>query len=283
MDLIDRLNLALKYIEDNLTDEINMEEAAKKACCSPYYFQRIFSYMSGMTLSEYIRKRKMSMAAVDIQNGEKILDTAIKYGYNSPTSFNRAFQSVHQTPPSSLKASSVKVKSYPPISFKLTIKGAKEMNYRIEKRTCFRIVGKSIPMFGEIEKNMEIIPSFWNKAAVDGTIEKLCHMMNGDIKGMMGVCDCASPNNMKYFIAVNSHSDIPEDMEEYIVAERTWAVFYGEGECPSAIQNLEKDIYTDWLPSSGYEYDNGPDIELYFEPDPQNAKFEVWIPVKKSN
>ena len=105
MDLIDRLNLALKYIEDNLTDEINMEEAAKKACCSPYYFQRIFSYMSGMTLSEYIRKRKMSMAAVDIQNGEKILDTAIKYGYNSPTSFNRAFQSVHQTPPSSLKAS----------------------------------------------------------------------------------------------------------------------------------------------------------------------------------
>ena len=82
MDLIDRLNLALKYIEDNLTDEINMEEAAKKACCSPYYFQRIFSYMSGMTLSEYIRKRKMSMAAVDIQNGEKILDTAIKYGYN---------------------------------------------------------------------------------------------------------------------------------------------------------------------------------------------------------
>lgn len=86
---------------------------------------------------------------------------------------------------------------------------------------------------------------------------------------MMGVCDCTSPNNMKYFIAVNSHSDIPEDMEEYIVAERTWAVFYGEGECPSAIQNLEKDIYTDWLPSSGYEYDNGPDIELYFEPDPQ--------------
>ena len=75
MDLIDRLNLALKYIEDNLTDEINMEEAAKKACCSPYYFQRIFSYMSGMTLSEYIRKRKMSMAAVDIQNGEKILDS----------------------------------------------------------------------------------------------------------------------------------------------------------------------------------------------------------------
>ena len=107
--------------------------------------------------------------------------------------------------------------------------------------------------------------------------------MNGDIKGMMGVCDCTSPNNMKYFIAVNSHSDITEDMEEYIVAERTWAVFYGEGECPSAIQNLEKDIYTDWLPSSGYEYDNGPDIELYFEPDPQNAKFEVWIPVKKSN
>lgn len=126
------------------------------------------------------------------------------------------------------------------------------MNYRIEKRTCLEL-SENLPNVWEIEKNMEIIPSFWNKAAVDGTIEKLCPVMNGDIKEMM-VYATALHRIIEYFIAVNSHSDIPEDMEEYIVAERTWAVFYGEGECPSAIQNLEKDIYTDWLPSSGYEY-----------------------------
>lgn len=281
MDLIERLNAAVKYIEDNLTGEIDYDKASKIACCSLYYFQRIFSYMAGITLSEYVRRRKMSLAAVDIQNGEKILDTALKYGYSSPTSFNKAFQSVHGIAPSAAKLLSTSIKAYSPISFKLTIKGAEEMNYRVEKKDSFRVVGKSIPMFKEIEKNMSFIPGFWDKSVSDGTIEKLCTMMNGKINGMLGISDCASSDSMKYFIAVNSSSDVPAGMEEYTVAERTWAVFSGEGECPQAIQNLEKRIITDWLPSSGYEYDNGPDIELYFGPDPKKARFEVWIPVVK--
>ena len=132
MEWIERLNGAMSYIEENLKNEIDYDKAAKIACCSTYHFQRMFSYMANMTLSEYIRRRRMSLAAVDLQNGEKIIDVALKYGYTSPTAFNRAFQGVHGIAPSLLRSDGVSVKSYLPISFKITIKGAEEMNYRIE-------------------------------------------------------------------------------------------------------------------------------------------------------
>lgn len=278
MEWIERLNDAIKYIEDNLLDEIDYEIAAEKACCSLYHFQRMFSYISGIPLSEYIRRRKMSLAAIDIVNGEKIIDTALKYGYLSPTAFNRAFKSVHGIAPSQAKLSGAALKSYPPITFKITIKGADEMNFKIEKKNAFRIIGKSVPMAKEIEKNFAEIPSFWGRVTSDGTINKLCNVMNNDINGILGVSVCKE-GDWKYFIAAVSDSHI-DGFEEHIVPAHTWAVFSGSGQCPKAIQELEKRIFTEWFPSSGYEYDEGPDIELYLTPDPSAAKFEVWIPIK---
>lgn len=102
MEWIDRLNRAVEYLEERLEDP-KLEEAAKIACCSPYHFQRMFSLLAGTPLSEYIRRRKMSRAAADLQNGDKIMDVALKYGYSSPTAFNRAFQTVHGLPPSAAK------------------------------------------------------------------------------------------------------------------------------------------------------------------------------------
>lgn len=166
----------------------------------------------------------MTMAAVDLQNSsEKVIDIALKYGYNSPTAFNRAFKNIHGITPSEAKTKGALIKAFPPISFKITIKGDVEMNYKIEKKDSFRIIGVAQPLYKEIEKNFEIVPQF------------------------------------------------------------TWAIFYGEGPMPHSIQELEKRIVTEWLPTSGYEYANGPDIELYLSPDPQNAKFEVWIPVVKKH
>ena len=133
MEWIERFNDAIAYIEKNLTDEMDYEQLGRIACCSSYHFQRMFSYMAGMPLSEYIRRRKMSLAAVDLQGGEmKISDVALKYGYSSPTAFNRAFQAIHGFAPSLMKTEGVSVKSFPPITFKITVKGAGEMNYRIE-------------------------------------------------------------------------------------------------------------------------------------------------------
>ncbi len=281
MDWIDRLNEAVRYIEDNLTGEIEYEKLGQIACCSAYHFQRMFNYIAGVPLSEYIRRRKMSLAAVDIQGGEaKIIDVAAKYGYSSPTAFNRAFQSVHGVSPSAVRGEGVAIKSFPPITIKVTVKGVEEMNYRIETRKAFRIVGKSFPLSREIERNFAEVPQMWQGAVEDGTIEKIVSLMNGEPRGVLGVSVCTDGEEWRYYIAVSSAAEIDDALKEYVVPGCTWAVFPGSGTGKS-IQELEGRIVTEWLPTSGYEFTNGPDIEVYFEPNPENTAYEVWIPVRK--
>ncbi len=282
MDWIERLNSAVNYMEEHLKEEIDLDQVAKIACCSTYHFQRMFSYMADVTLSEYIRRRRMTLAAVDLQDcEEKIIDIALKYGYNSPTAFNRAFQSVHGIAPSSSRTDGVTIKAFPPISFKIIIKGDAEMNYRIEKKDAFRIIGKAEPLHQEIEKNFEIVPQMWQKTAMDGSLAKLSTMMDSSPMGVLGVSVCNEQEQWRYFIAVANQNTSTSEFEEYMVPAATWAIFYGEGTMPDSIQELEKKIVTEWLPTSGYEYANAPDLEVYLTPDPQNAKFEVWIPVIK--
>lgn len=279
MEWIERLNSAVAYIEENLTGQIDYECLGRIACCSAYHFQRMFAYMAGVPLSEYIRRRKMSLAAVDLQNGEKIVDVASNYGYSSPTAFNRAFQAVHAVAPSAVKREGVEVKSYPPVSFKVIIRGGEEMNYRIETREAFRIVGVSVPLEKEIEKNFEVIPSKWDEVAANGTLQRLAGMMNAQPMGVLGVCNCNDEEPWRYYIAVSSTEE-RGGLEEYTVPAATWAIFPGSGTNES-IQELERRIVTEWLPNSGYEYGSAPDVEVYLNPDPQNAQYEVWIPVIK--
>ena len=281
MDWIDRLNEAVRYIEDNLTGEMEYEKLGQIACCSAYHFQRMFNYIAGVPLSEYIRRRRMSLAAVDIQGGEaKIIDVAAKYGYASPTAFNRAFQSVHGVSPSAVRGGGVAIKSFPPITIKVTVKGVEEMNYRKETRKAFRIVGKSFPLSREIERNFAEVPQMWQGAVEDGTIEKIVSLMNGEPRGVLGVSVCTDGEEWRYYIAVSSAAEIDDALEEYVVPGCSWAVFPGSGTGKS-IQELEGRIVTEWLPTSGYEFTNGPDIEVYFEPNPENTAYEVWIPVRK--
>lgn len=281
MEWVKRLNEAVDYIEDNLTETVSYERLGKIAGCSSWHFQRMFTFMAGVPLSEYIRRRKMSLAAVDLQDGGKIMDIALKYGYQSPTAFNRAFQSIHGIAPSMVKNEGVSVKSFPKLLFKITVKGVEEMNYRIEKKEAFRIIGVSEPMEHEMEKNFDMVPRMWQEAAVNETVQKLAGMMDGQPKGVMGISVCNDKEQWRYFIAVASSLE-DDSLDDYTVGAYTWAVFPGEGVCPQAIQQLEQRIVTEWLPASGYEYDNGPDIELYLNPDPQNSKFEVWIPVVRA-
>lgn len=280
MEWVERLNQSLKYIEDHLTGEIDYEQLGRIACCSTYHYQRMFTYMAGITLAEYIRRRKMSLAAVDLQGGdERIIDIAEKYGYRSPTAFNRAFQSFHGIAPSAVKNEGVSVKSFSPIVFRIVAKGATEMNYRIETRDAFRIIGVSAPLDKEIENNFMVVPQMWQDAAKDGTIQKLAGMMDTPPMGLLGVSACNDEEQWRYYIAVSS-TKVDDQFEEYAVPASTWAIFYGTGTNQS-IQELEQQIITEWLPTSGYEYANAPDIEVYLNPDPQNAQYEVWIPVSK--
>lgn len=279
MEWIDRLNEAMEYIEAHLTDKIDYGRLSQIACCSSYHFQRMFAYMAGIPLSEYIRRRRMSLAAVDLRNGEKIIDVAHKYGYSSPTAFNRAFQTVQGIAPSLVKNESVMIKSFPPISFKITVKGVEEMNYRIETKEAFRIVGVSVPLEKEIEKNFAVIPGKWQEISMNNTLQKLIQMMDTPPMGVLGVSTCNDEEPWRYYIAVSTSKDA-DGLEEYIVPAATWAVFEGSGTNQS-IQELERRIVTEWLPTSGYEYGNAPDVEVYLNPDPQNAQYEVWIPVVK--
>ncbi|MHC5227934.1 AraC family transcriptional regulator [Enterococcus sp. LJL99] len=282
MEWIDDLNDVMTYIEKHLTDEISYDELAKLAHCSTYHFQRMFSYMAGVPLSEYIRRRRMSLAAVDLQTTDmKVIDIALKYGYNSPTAFNRAFKTIHQISPSETRNNVVVLSSFPPLEFTLSFKGVEKMNYRIEEKNELRIVGISEALSKNIEENFEVVPKIWNEFASQGILAQLIPLMNNELPGVLGVSACFTEEKWRYYLAVTSDTPCPEGLEEYTIPAFTWAVFSGSGAMPTAIQELEKRIVTEWLPTSGYEYANGPDIEVYLTPDPADSVFEVWIPVTK--
>lgn len=285
MEWIQRLNNAMEYIEENLCDEISYKKAAEIACCSTYHFQRMFSYIAEVPLSEYIRRRRMTLAALDLQdNDKKVIDIAIKYGYESPTSFNRAFQNIHGISPSMARTKGVSLKAYPPISFQISIKGDVQMNYRIEEKDAFRIIGVKERYQLNVDENFANIPLFWQRTTQSGIVEKMLPIMNTEIQGVLGVSTCwKGKEYFDYYIAVASTDDVPEGMEEYEVTAATWAIFECVGAMPHAIQQLQKRIVTEWLPTSGYEYANAPDIEVYFEgnQESENYKCEVWLPIVK--
>lgn len=153
------------------------------------------------------------------------------------------------------------------------------MNYRIETKDAFRIVGVSVSLYKDIEKNFTVIPPKWQEISMNGTLQRLIGMMDTPPMGVLGVSTCNDTESWRYYIAVST-SQAKDDLEEYIVPAATWAIFSGTGTNQS-IQELEQRIITEWLPTSGYEYANAPDIEVYLNPDPQNAQYEVWIPVSK--
>ena len=285
MEWLTRMNEAVDYIEKNLTGTIDYRQAAQIAYCSEFHFQRMFSYIAGIPLSEYIRRRKMTEAAFDLQKtGIKVIDAALKFGYDSPTAFNRAFQNVHGIAPSGARSEGTILKAYPRITFKLSVTGASEMKYRIEKKAAYKIAGvkKQLPV--NVEENFTEIPKFWGESIASGLMEKLCEIMNYEPFGILGVCATSRESKVfDYYIAAATNKETPEGLDSYIVPEMTWAIFECIGAMPNAIQDLEKRIVSEWLPSSGYEYADGPDIEVYPEGDTSSPayKSEVWLPIQK--
>ena len=280
MEWISGMNAAVNYLEEHILEEPDLEELGRLAGCSAHHFQRIFTYICGITLSEYLRRRRMSLAAVDLKNeSAKVIDIAQKYGYDSPTAFNRTFQTVHGISPTQARESGVRLKAFPPVVFRMIVKGTQEMNYRIEKRGAIRVLGKKIALKPTLEENFQITPVFWQRSSMDGTIETLAGMMDTDLLGLMGVSTCNAQDDWEYYIAVATTKQ-NDAFEEFVIPASAWAVFYQEGPLMK-VQELETRIVTEWLPTSGYEYANAPEIELYFNSDPDNARFEIWLPVMR--
>lgn len=284
MKWLKQLSQVIDYIESNLDGVISFDEAAKIACCSTCYFQRIFSNVVGISLSEYIRRRRMTAAAFELQtSNKKVMDIGLKYGYESPTSFNRAFQSVHGVSPIVARTQGTLLTAYPPISFSILVTGGETMNYRIETKEAIRIVGVRTTLQEEMEQNQKIVPVFWNKMLESTLFSQICELTDKEPHGILGVTAYTNPQNIYYYIAASTDKPVPDGMVEFEIPAATWVIFECNGHFKESVQTIFKRFLTEWLPVSGYEYAELPDIEVY----PVNKKgskgghAEVWIAIKK--
>ncbi|HFJ9441448.1 MULTISPECIES: AraC family transcriptional regulator [Bacillus] len=289
MDSLRNMNAAMQYIENNLTDEIDFKEVAKIAYCSEYHFKRMFSFLAGISLSEYIRCRRLTLAAFELKDSDaKVIDVAIKYGYNSPDSFARAFQNLHGITPSEARNSSRSLKAYSPMTFQLSIQGGNEMNYRIEEKEPFQIIGitKRVPIvFNGVN---EEIASMW-KSLNPESIQTLKSLSNIEPNGIISASTNFSEGRMEekgeldHYIGVATTKDCPAQFAQLEVAASTWAIFEAIGPFPETLQNVWGRIYSEWFPSSNYELAEGPEILWNEQKDTSspNFKSEIWIPVLK--
>ena len=286
MEWLKKLGAAIDYIEDNLDKEISYDEAARIACCSPYYFQRIFSYVSGVSLSEYIRRRKMTQAAFELQRTDsKVIDIALKYGYSSPTSFNRAFQSVHRITPTAAKAMGSILQAYPSIQFRVEITGGSAMTYHIAEKPPLHIVGIRMPMVEDMEENLRIVPDFWKAALQGNQFSEICKLSNREPDGILGISVYESPKEIYYYIGVAANVSAPAGMHEYEIPAATWVIFENSGRFKEDVQSVFRRFYMEWLPFSGYKYAELPDIEVYpfCDSQPVHGHSEVWIAIKEED
>lgn len=218
MSWMDNLNLVVEYIEENLDKEISYNVASKIMNVSVYHMQKLFACIIGIPISEYIRKRRLTKAAFDLQCGIKVIDVALKYGYTSPTAFTRAFKLQHNMSPSEVKKSINNLVSYPPITFKLIIQGVEGMKYRIVKKDEIKIVGVKTKISSDFEKNFNNIPKFWSDVFSKNIICELIPMMNQDLKGVLGV-SIMNDNQIDgyYYIGVATDQEPPEGMESILI------------------------------------------------------------------
>lgn len=289
MDSISSLNKALVYIENHLTEDIDYAEIGKIAYCSEYHFKRMFSFLSGISLSEYIRRRRLSLAAFEIKSKKsRIIDIAVKYGYISADSFSRAFQSMHGILPSEARNANSMLKAYPQMTFQLKINGGCEMNYRIVEKESFKIAGfkKRVPIvFTGVNPEIKKMYSLLTPAI----IEQLKSLSDIEPKGIISASTNFSEERMEesgeldHYVGVATSNKKESGFDELNVEAGTWAVFESIGPFPETLQNVWGRIYSEWFPGSGYEAVEGPEILWNENKDTENPNYrsEIWIQVKK--
>ncbi len=275
----DGVQSALSFIETHLTEELDITEIAAQAYVSPFHFQRMFSILTSMTVGEYIRCRRLSAAAEElIRSDIRVIDIAVKYGYESQDSFSRAFARFHGIAPSAAKEAGVPLKAFAPLRLKLTLEGGSVMEYKIVEKAAFTVVGISSEV--PADQSYELTPQLWTN-----------HMQSEDaknIRGMFGICfDDSSDGKLEYMIAdvYYPQREIPAGCITRTIPAGTWAVFPCRGPLVETIQRISRQIWSDWVPNCReYQLAGNLTIEAYIEPpheNPQNDYNEIWIPVQK--
>ncbi|WHY01419.1 AraC family transcriptional regulator [Neobacillus sp. DY30] len=286
MGWVESLQKAIDYMEEHLLDNITIESIAKQANVSVFHFQRIFSVLTDITVGEYLRRRRLTLAAQELSSTDsKIIDVALKYGYDTPESFSKAFRKQHGITPSQARTYTGKLKSYNRLTIQVNLKGAEPMNYKIVEKESFKVVGVKREFSCENGENLAEIPKMWDDVHVDGTNDLLFELNNGQIKGVLGVCvDKRSSGSllMDYWIGTDHKGDAPEGLLKLEIPASKWGVFEVHGAMPEAMQNTWKQIISEWFPSSHYKHAGTPDLEVYSNGNPSSPDYysEIWIPLK---
>ncbi len=278
MEWIQSLNSAINYMEEHLLTDLSCEEIAKHIHSTSFHFQRVFSLLTGMTVGEYIRNRRLSLAGQElIISDAKVIEVSLKYGYETPESFTKAFSRFHGITPNQAKREGSSLKSFNRLIIKIELEGGNIMDYKIVKREEYTVLAKT--RYFTSENSTEEIPKFWSEYFRDGSHKTVC--------GMLGICEQEKEGCKEFRYGIGSecseNAEVPNGFEKLTIPAYTWAVFKCVGPMPHTIQNMWKRVYSEWLPQSEYELIPDYDIELYTDGNNQSEEYvsEIWVPVKK--
>ena len=275
---------SIQYIEEHITENLSVDEIAKAVSVSPFYFQKGFAMLCGFTVAEYIRNRRLALAASElISTDVKVIDLALKYGYDSPDSFTKAFTRFHGVTPAAVRRDAVAVKTFAPLKIKFSLEGGYIVDYKIESKPAFTVLANAKTL--DYEGAVQEVPKLWQEHFASGKGTVVCGTFGINIDEKMG------RESFEYLIAdpCAEEAHVPEGFVKRTVPAFTWAVFPCRGAIPAGIQSVSQRIYTEWLPQAKeYEFAAGYCVEFYDDPAKykngtadDNYYCELWIPVKR--
>jgi AraC family transcriptional regulator len=285
--VLERLNQALDHLERHLDQPLDVAGLARIACVSEHHFRRLFSALAGMPLSEYVRRRRLTLAGAEVVAGEaSLLDIAVRWGYGSNEAFARAFRAVHGVGPQEARRTGASLRAQPRMSFRLVVEGSASMEYRIVAKEAFRLAGRKarVPLVHE-GMNPHIVAFI--KGLDPETVRRIEALSDQEPAGIVNVSadvadSRAEGTELDYWHGVVTGADVPADLDSLPVEAGDWAVFRTSGAFPQAVQYLWRDVFTQWFPSNPYESRPGPEISrVRLAPDRATAEAELWIPVRK--
>ncbi|SCG79250.1 AraC family transcriptional regulator [Micromonospora humi] len=286
--MLDRLNQAMDHLEQRLDQPLDVAALARVACVSEHHFRRLFSALAGMPLTEYVRRRRLTVAAADVLAGrESLLDVAVRWGYGSNEAFARAFRVVHGVGPAEARRTGSVLRSQPRMSFRLVVEGSTSMDYRIVTKEAFRLAGVKarVPLVHE-GMNPHIVAFL--KSVDPETVRRIEALSDQEPRGVVNVSDDlagdrAEGTELDYWHGVVTGAEVPEGLDSLSVEAGDWAVFRSSGPFPQALQHLWRDVFTQWFPSNPYEIRPGPEIsQVRIAEGGDTADAELWIPVRRA-
>ncbi|MFD0059924.1 GyrI-like domain-containing protein [Streptomyces sp. NPDC056690] len=285
--MLDRLNEAMDHIERHLDRRIDIADLARIAATSEYHFRRMFSALAGLPLSEYIRRRRLTVAGAEVLSGEPtLLEIAVRYGYGSGEAFARAFRGLHGVGPGEARRTGAALWSQPRMSFRLIVEGSTTMRYRVTEKPEFHVVGRKarVPL---VHEGVNPAIADFIRGIDQATVRRIHALSDQEPEGVVSVSDDLDPSRaegteLDYYHAVVVSAAGPDDLDTLTVPAGTWAVFDSSGPFPQTLQHLWRDVFTQWFPSNPYRSRPGPEIlSTRLSPDAAQADAQLWIPVER--